>query len=137
MTIPENEVYTYNYNQIAQVTTEIDYTQLKDNSYNSLNNNYNLQLTDNYNKQDSNFYVNKNIQKNIDSNTINGVNLETLKTQKGTLVFLNTFNSIGRLFKTTSKPIYASGYYLGKDIEITIEVLDNVEKTRKISVVFL
>jgi hypothetical protein len=102
-----------------------------------LNNNYNLTLTDDNNKKNSYFYVNKNIQGKIDDNSLNGTNLETLKTPKGTLIFLNTFNSINRLFKTTTKPVFSSGYYFGKNIEITNEVLPDEGKTRKITVSFL
>ena len=39
--------------------------------------------------------------------------------------------------KSISKPVYASGYYFGKNIEIIVEVLNDEVQTRKISVVFL
>jgi len=133
------EVYTYTYKQIFEGITQINYVQLQSNSYNALNNNYNVPLLDKYGNLGSYLYANKNIQENIDNNTINGTNLFTLKTENGILMFLNAPNSFyfPSDLKTISKPIYASGYYFGKNIEIIVEVLNDEEQTRKISVVFL
>jgi len=133
----ETEYYYYIYKQVAESIKSINYVQLYDNSFASVNNNYNLPLVDKNGQKNSYFYVNKNILENVDSNILNGVNLETIKTTKGTLIFLNTYNSINRLFKTTTKPVFSSGYYSGKNIEITNEVLPDKEQTRKITIKFL
>ena len=133
------EVYTYTYKQIFEGITEIDYIQLQSNSYNALNNNYIVPLLDENGNLGSYFYANKNVQENIDNKTINGTNLLTLKTENGLLMFLNAPNSFyfPSDLKSISKPVYASGYYFGKNIEIIVEVLNDEEQTRKISVVFL
>jgi hypothetical protein len=119
--------------------TVIDFTQLENNSYKASSININFDLFDENGKKDSNLYSNKNNQENILNRTINNTNLFTLRTPHGKLIFLNApnifFFQIG--FKSISKPVYESNFYLGKDIEIIFEVLDDEFKTRKISVIFL
>jgi len=88
MTQPEIEIYTYTYNQIFEVLTEIDFTQLTNKSFNALNNNYNVPLLDSSGNSGSYLYDNKNVQRNIIDETINGTNLFTLKTPNGILMFL-------------------------------------------------
>lgn len=133
------EVYTYTIKVLFEGLTQIDYVQLQNNSYNALNINGILPLIDEYGNPGSYLYGNKNVQENIDDKTINGTNLFTLKTENGLIMFLNAPNSqyfVSDL-KTISKPVYTSGYYFGKNIEIVVEVLNDEEQTRKISVVFL
>jgi hypothetical protein len=81
----------------------------------------------------------KNLQKNIVNKTLNGTNLFTLTTTKGIILFLNAPNAVYSPvnLKTISKPVYVSDYYLGKNIEIIVEILNDAQQTRKISVVFL
>ena len=133
------EVYTYTSKVLFEGLTQIDYVQLQNNSYNALNINGILPLIDEYGNPGSYLYGNKNVQENIDNKTINGTNLLTLKTENGLLMFLNAPNSFyfPSDLKSISKPVYASGYYFGKNIEIIVEVLNDEEQTRKISIVFL
>jgi hypothetical protein len=129
------ENYYYTYNEIINSDTQINYSQLIDNNYSSLNYNANIKLQDNKGF----LYGNKNVQKNIIDKNINGTNLLTLKTENGILMFLNAPDSFyfPTDSKTISKPVYTSGYYLGKNIEIIVEILKDTQQTRKISVVFL
>ena len=113
--------------------------QLENNTYNSTNINGIMTLVDDNGVQSGYLFGNKNVQKNIINKTINGTNLLTLKTDKGLLMFLNAPNSLSFQInlKSISKPVFTSGYYLGKNIEIIFEVLNDPSKKRQISVVFL
>ena len=138
MSKPETENYYYTKEWVL-CQTVIDFTQLQNNSYKASSININFDLFDEYGKRDSNLYSNKNSQENISNGTINNTNFFTLRTPHGTLMFLNApnifFIQVG--FKTITKPVYSSGFYLGKNIDIIFEVLDDESKTRKISVVFI
>jgi len=133
------EYYYYTYNQIFEGITEIDYIQLKNETYNSVNNNTILPIYDINNIKKGLFYGNKNVIQNIENKTINGTSFITLKTYKGILIFLNAPNSYfyKKNLKSISKPFFTSGFYLGKEIEIILEVLNDPQQTRQISVVFL
>ena len=137
MSQPETEIYTYTQKQIFEGKTEIDYVQLNNNSYKSICENIIYKLNDNYENNCSYLFTNKNIQENVDAN--NSSRICTIQNNKGTVIYLLTPNanifSIGDKFIT--KPVFTSGYYLGKDIEIIVEVIEDVDKTRKISLVFL
>jgi len=135
---PETEYYYYTKDWV-KCQTVVDLSQLSNNSYKTSSININFDLFDIYGKRDSNLYNNKNSQINTSTNITNNTNFFTLKTPNGTLMFLNTpnifFYQVG--FVAISKPVYASDFYFGKNIEVTIEVLDDELLTRKISVVFL
>jgi len=135
MSNPEIEYYFYTYEKIIEGLTAIDYTQLYNKEYSSSFNNINMPS---FSENSYTVYDNKNIQQNSNK-TIGGTNLYTLVTNKGTIMFLlslkNTY--FVKDEKRYSKPVYTSGYYLGKNIEIIVEVLDSQFGPRKISVVFL
>ena len=134
----DTEVYTYTYNQIFEGITEIDYVQLKDENYHSVNYNQNTPVKDKYGNK-SFYYVSKNLQENNITKNINSLFLFTLKTDKGTIIFLSSpdvsYYNFGEKYFT--KPVYTSGFYLGKDIQIIIEIFNDASQTRQISVVFL
>jgi len=135
----QNEIYTYTYNQINEGSTEINYIQLKNNNYNTYNQNITLPLLDNRGNPGSYLYDNKNIQQNILNNSVNVVNLFTLVTKNGSLIFLFPPDAIypNPFYKTIIKPVFKSGYYSEKNIEIIFEVLNDVVQTRQISIIFL
>ena len=133
----ETEIYTYTYNEVFQGITHLDLTQLSDNNFNSLSNNYIEPLKDNLGNKDLYQYANRTLFNNKTSNIKNSLNLYTIKTNKGSICHHFRPNvyyfSVGDMYFT--KPVYTSGYYLGKDIEIIYDVLP--DKTRQITVVFL
>lgn len=81
-------------------------------------------------------YNNKNTQFN--STIINSTSTPTLSTENGILVFMMPYNSYLPVPSQNFyfKPIYQSGDYLNKDIIIQIEILSDIEETRKITIYY-
>jgi hypothetical protein len=139
MTTFETEIYTYTYKQIFEGLTKINLCQLKENNYDSLIENDIIPLKNNSGINNSYYYSNRILYSNKTDNEINSLFLLNLKNDKGSIIFL--LNPNIKYFsvkdKYITKPVFTAGFYLGKNIEIIVEVLQDEDKTRQISIVFL
>lgn len=137
------EIYYYNPNIYLQSTTEIHNVKINNQNKNIhvITSNNQVKLI----KQDGTyggiFYVNRNIDDNTSNatnKTINSTNIVTMSTDIGILTFMVHFNNnilhSGDSYIT--KPIFCSGGYLGKDVTINIQVLNNKEQTRKYTIFY-
>ena len=86
----------------------------------------------------TNIFVYKNIQSNNVDSTLNATDVFTIKTNKGTIVYMLTPNSniwtAG--VKYITKPVFTSGFYLGKNIVVTMETLNDANVTRKTTIAY-
>ena len=96
-------------------------------------------MKDNSGSKDSIYYPCRTLFNNKTTNILNSIFLYTLKTNKGSITYLLTpnVNYFSVKDKYITKPVFTSGYYLGKNIEIIVEVLPDADQTRQITVVFL
>ena len=135
-----SEIYFFNQNTVLNGEMNLDYTQLNANTpYKTSNNIFNLILKNEEGNFSGKLYANKILQKNSLINIENATNTYTLDTDNGILMFLlaPNYNYLPPGYISGTKPIFASKNYLGKNIEIIIDVLNDELQTRRLSVIFL
>ena len=135
-----SEIYFFNQNTVLNGEMNLDYTQLNANTpYKTSNNIFNIILKNEEGNFSGKLYANKILQKNSLINIENATNTYTLDTDNGILMFLlaPNYNYLPPGYISGTKPIFASKNYLGKNIEIIIDVLNDELQTRRLSVIFL
>jgi hypothetical protein len=114
------EVYFYPQYENFLGVTQINYVKINTPNpiLNAFTNNIILPLQDidGINIPETYIFVYKNIQSNSEDSTLNATDVFTLKTNKGTIVYMLTPNSniwvAGSKYIT--KPVFTTGFYLGR-----------------------
>ena len=135
-----SEVYFFNQNDALSGEMNLDFTKLNvNNLFKTKNNLFNIILKNNEEIVIGTLYANKILQTNSSINITNATNTYTLTTKNGIIMFLlaPNYNFLPSGYKSATKPIFKSGNYLDKNIEITIEVLDDILQTRRLSLLYL
>ena len=132
-------IYYYDRSIFTKSTGDIDYVKINDITKNIVSRFSNIQakLIKQNGINGGSLYINRNYQGNNIDNKYNNTSILTITTDEGIIVYM--LNFFTRIFskgdKYISKPIYTSGNYLGKNIIIVQEVLDNTdEKVGKITI---
>jgi len=121
------EVYYLDKNEQALSTSQIDYVQL--NSGTPYDGYSDLQQANLFEESSGNkagkFYVTRFFQTDSSDNTVNVQGTTTLSLQNGIIVFTSNRNYLKLKAgdKTFYKPIYQSGVYLKKNVEIIREII--------------
>lgn len=137
--MPHTEIYYIDNRDLIENYSRMNYIQINSTlPYNTYLINSQTKMYNQDGVYSGMYYTNKSIQINTLDNTANSTITNTLSIEdRGILFFMRSHVNVSSILgsQTISEPTFQSGVYLDKNMKIIVDILPNIEKTIKITLV--